>query len=36
MSQIYVIHENDAWTAPLLNELEALELPYQNWFVDRG
>ena len=36
MSQIYVIHENDAWTAPLLNELETLELPYESWFIDRG
>ena len=36
MSQIYIIHENDAWTAPLLKELEALKLPWQSWFIDRG
>jgi hypothetical protein len=36
MSQIYIIHENNAWTAPLLKELETLRLPYQTWFLDRG
>ena len=36
MSKIYIIHENNAWTAPLLKELEALGLPYQTWFLDRG
>ena len=36
MSQIHVIHENDAWTAPLLEELEAQNLPWENWFLDQG
>ncbi|MFQ6022646.1 MAG: RimK family alpha-L-glutamate ligase [Acidiferrobacterales bacterium] len=36
MSHIYIIHENDDWTTPLRAELEALGLPYQEWFLDRG
>ena len=36
MSQIYIIHENDAWTAPLRNELESLGVPYVTWFLDHG
>lgn len=36
MSQIYIIHENDAWTAPLRNELESLGFPYVTWFLDHG
>ncbi|MFQ5994552.1 MAG: RimK family alpha-L-glutamate ligase [Acidiferrobacterales bacterium] len=36
MSRIYVIHENDDWTAPLRRELEQLSLPYEEWFLDRG
>lgn len=36
MSHIYIIHENDQWTAPLRAELDGLGLPYQEWFLDRG
>lgn len=36
MSYIYIIHENDAWTAPLCAQLEAIGAPYRNWFLDRG
>ncbi|MDJ0958234.1 MAG: hypothetical protein QNI91_15305 [Arenicellales bacterium] len=36
MQQIYIIHENDAWTAPLREELDALELPYEDWFLSYG
>ncbi|MFQ5983208.1 MAG: RimK family alpha-L-glutamate ligase [Woeseiaceae bacterium] len=36
MSHIYIIHENNDWTAPLRVELERLGLPYQEWFLDRG
>ncbi|MFQ6024518.1 MAG: RimK family alpha-L-glutamate ligase [Acidiferrobacterales bacterium] len=36
MSEIYIIHENNDWTAPLRRELERLGLPYQEWFLDRG
>ena len=36
MSRIYVIHENEAWTAPLCAALSELGLPYREWFVDGG
>jgi hypothetical protein len=36
MSQIYIIHENDAWTAPLRKELEARGFPHVSWFLDHG
>ena len=36
MSGIYIIHENDAWTAPLRAQLEVLGVPYQDWFLDQG
>jgi hypothetical protein len=34
--RIYVIHENDAWVAPLRREFEARSLPYAEWFLDEG
>ncbi len=36
MKKIYIIHENNEWTAPLLKELEALGLPYEDWFIHKG
>jgi hypothetical protein len=36
MSKIYIIHENNEWTAPLKKELEALALPYEDWFLSEG
>ena len=36
MSQIYIIHENDEWTAPLRAQLDRLGLPFQEWFLDDG
>jgi hypothetical protein len=36
MSQIYIIHENDEWTAPLRVQLNHLGLPFQEWFLDDG
>ncbi len=36
MAEIHILHENDAWTAPLLARLDELALPYRTWFVDRG
>lgn len=36
MSRIHIIHENDAWTAPLRAQLEALGAPYQDWFMNQG
>jgi len=36
MAKIYIIHENSEWTAPLIKNLEALGLPYEDWFIDQG
>ena len=36
MQKIYIIHENQAWTAPLHEELDSLGLPYQSWFLNHG
>lgn len=36
MHKIYVIHENDEWTAPLKRELSARGLPHEDWFLDEG
>jgi hypothetical protein len=36
MQKIYIIHENDEWTAPLKRELSARGLPYEDWFLDQG
>ena len=34
--KIYVIHENDAWVAPLRDAFAALNLPYEEWFLSEG
>jgi glutathione synthase/RimK-type ligase-like ATP-grasp enzyme len=36
MEKIYVIHENEEWVVPLRKEFEALNLPYEEWFLDKG
>jgi len=36
MSHVYVIHENNEWTAPLRAEFERLGIPYREWFLDEG
>jgi hypothetical protein len=36
MEKIYVIHENEEWVVPLRKELEALKLPYEEWFLAKG
>jgi hypothetical protein len=36
MRKVYVIHENDAWVAPLRREFERLGTPFAEWFLDRG
>src|SRR5262245_22971209 len=36
MPHVYVIHENDAWLEPLRHEFKAREIPYMEWFLDRG
>jgi len=34
MSKIHVIHENSTWVEPLRSALTALDLPYEEWFMD--
>ncbi len=34
--KIYVIHENDEWTAPLFKHFEELNVPYENWHLASG
>lgn len=34
--QIHVIHENATWLEPLGRALDAEQLPWRDWFLDRG
>lgn len=36
MSTIHIIHENNAWLAPLRASLAAIRAPHEEWFLDRG
>ncbi len=36
MSQIYVLHENDAWVEPLRAAFANLGLPHEEWFLGEG
>lgn len=36
MKKVYVIHENNEWTKPLLEALEELEVPYEDWHLHEG
>lgn len=36
MSKIYVIHENEAWVEPLRAAFAEQQLPYEEWFLDKG
>lgn len=36
MSKIYILHENNEWTAHLTKRLNELELPYEEWHLDEG
>ncbi|MBU8545419.1 MULTISPECIES: ATP-grasp domain-containing protein [Roseomonadaceae] len=36
MTKVHVIHENDAWVAPLRSAFAALGTSYEEWFLDRG
>ncbi|WP_010649680.1 ATP-grasp domain-containing protein [Oceanobacillus massiliensis] len=36
MSKIFVIHENSEWTEHLINRLEELDLPYEDWLLGNG
>ncbi|WP_430791236.1 ATP-grasp domain-containing protein [Virgibacillus flavescens] len=34
--KVYVIHENKEWTVHLTNRLDELNLPYEEWHLDKG
>lgn len=34
--RVYVIHENDAWVEPLRQQFEDRQVPYTEWFLDKG
>ncbi|MCH7829642.1 MAG: alpha-L-glutamate ligase [Proteobacteria bacterium] len=36
MQKIYIIHENEEWTEPLMVQLRALGLPFEEWYLNRG
>ncbi len=36
MGKIYIIHENEEWTAPLVKQMEERNLPYEEWFLNEG
>lgn len=36
MKKIHIIHENSEWTNHLTSRLDELQLPYEEWFLDRG
>ncbi|MCH8903973.1 MAG: alpha-L-glutamate ligase [Bacteroidetes bacterium] len=33
--KIYIIHENSKWVEPLIKELEDLQLPYEEWYINQ-
>jgi len=35
-AKIYVIHENEEWVVPLRKSFDALDLPYEEWFINKG
>lgn len=34
--KIYILHENTEWILPLRDSLEDMNLPYEEWFLDKG
>lgn len=36
MTKIYILHENDEWTTPLLAALKELNVPHEDWHLHEG
>ncbi|MDA8961993.1 alpha-L-glutamate ligase [Congregibacter sp.] len=36
MQKVHIIHENREWSSPLMDALDALGVPYEDWFLDEG
>jgi len=34
--RIFVLHENSTWVEPLRSEFAAIDVPFSEWFLDRG
>ena len=34
--KVYILHENKEWILPLIEALEGLQTPFEEWFLDRG
>ena len=35
MKKAYIIHENSDWIGPLINYLNSLNIPYEDWHMDK-
>ena len=35
MKKIFIIHENDEWTKPLSIQLKKLDLPFEEWHMNK-
>ena len=35
MNKIFIIHENDEWVEPLLVNLNDLQIPFEDWHMDK-
>lgn len=36
MHKVHIIHENREWSSPLMEALDGLGVPYEDWFLDEG
>ncbi|MFK7830199.1 MAG: RimK family alpha-L-glutamate ligase [Congregibacter sp.] len=36
MRKAYIIHENQEWSRPLMDALDNLSVPFEDWFLDEG
>lgn len=36
MAKVYITHENSDWTEHLTQRLDELNVPYEEWFLDKG
>ncbi|WOJ92856.1 alpha-L-glutamate ligase [Congregibacter variabilis] len=36
MHKVHIIHENREWSTPLMDALDGLDVPYEDWFLDEG
>ena len=34
-NKIYILHENDEWVEPLRKELQAINVPFEEWHLGK-